>query len=219
MPRRKHRNLLRQWQPSRGPRPDPAVEHSHRAMPQVVEHPPEPGRDPPAEIVIPDDRVLVPDPDLLQPPTEYPWIRQRMPAGPRRRCQVAIDVEMQRAGQVARFVRQASLAGLAEIPATVDHAEQGVVDRGCQGRYVDQRTAEPDRHCRKLHRSGVRPIGMAARGSPEPSAGRSRPVMQSRYHGDHVREPASYSAYDLPNGASSSGLVDVNCAASWSDGS
>ncbi len=84
---------------------------------------------------------------------------------------------MQRAREMPRLVRDSPLSGSAEIPATVDDAEQGIVDRVRERGDVDQRPAEADRHRRKLHRSGVSPIGMSTSGSPEPSAGRSRPVM------------------------------------------
>ena len=84
---------------------------------------------------------------------------------------------MQRARQVAGLVRHAAFAGFAEIPPTVDDAKEGIVDGVRERRNVDQRSLEADRHLRNAQRSGVSPIGASTSGSPEPSAGRSRPVM------------------------------------------
>src|SRR5690349_6659023 len=121
--------------------------------------------------------MLIPDPDLLEPASKDHRIRQRMPAGSRRGSEVAIDIEMQRSRKVAGPIRRASLAGLPQIPTAVHDPQQWIIDRVGQRRNVDERSSETDAHRRNAHRSGMSPIGPSTNGSPEPVAGRSRPVM------------------------------------------
>ena len=152
-------------------------------MSEVVEHPPQPRRDR-RRVVVRHHQVLIPDPERRQPVAEHDRIGEGMASRTGRGDEVAVDVDVGGARQVAGIVGRRPGPGLAEVPAAIDEPEPAIVEHPGEGldrderAYVERRRAHD---ARLAQRSGVRPIGLARRPRRRRSlaAGyaRSRPVM------------------------------------------
>jgi hypothetical protein len=134
----------------RDPRREASVEHAHRPVPEVVEHPPEASGDPPAHIVVGNDAVCITDPGGLQPSDERRCIGEWMPPRPDlgRVRQVPVDVEEDGAGHMPRLVTLAAHARLAEHPPAVDHADRWVGEPGGELRDRPSMRDRPDQRDR-----------------------------------------------------------------------
>ena len=81
--RRRRRDAPRQRVTGGDPRLDPAVEHGYAAaMPEVVEHPPQPRGDPAADVVVGDNEVVRADPGPGERRRERGRGGERVPARP-----------------------------------------------------------------------------------------------------------------------------------------
>ena len=99
----------RQGSAGRRPGIDAAVEDGDLAMAEDVEHPPQPGRDPAADVVVGDDEVLVADPGRAEAVGERGGRGEGMAARraePVEVGEVVVQVEVDRARQVARRLRR-----------------------------------------------------------------------------------------------------------------
>ena len=163
---RPHGDLRRQLATRADPALEPAVEDGLApAMAQVVEHPPQPGGDPAADVVVGDDEIVRADPRGRQAAGEVGRDRQRVaarPPGTGRERKVAVEVEEDRTGQVAGLVGAASGPDLAEDPADVDDPDVRIVDPGDEllrrdERRADHTTEYARRPCYPLRRRGAGP--------------------------------------------------------------
>ena len=108
----------------------PAVEDADARVAEDVEHPPQPGGDRAARVVVGDDVARVVEPERREA------ARRRRPGTgsgwrPDPRCRRGpVDVDEDRAGQVRRRVVAAALARVGEPPADVGDAQAGVVEAG-----------------------------------------------------------------------------------------
>ena len=100
-----------------------AIEDPDALVAEIVEHPPQPGGDPAADVVIDHDVVRVADPDGLEAFGQVRRLGQRMPARPGRRREVGVEVEEDRARDVPDLVAEPARAGRAHHPADVDDPE------------------------------------------------------------------------------------------------
>ena len=104
-------------------------------MTQGVEHPPQAGGDPGPGIVVHHHEAVVADADLAHAGGEHGRGGQRMPpeaadmVGPGRRAEVRVEVQEDRAGDVAGLVRHPAIPGPEQVPAGVDHPEPYLVLR------------------------------------------------------------------------------------------
>src|SRR5215210_544628 len=113
-----------------GPGLDAAIEHADPlatdvapAEPEVVEHPPQARRDPAADIVIADDDRTVADPGCGHALAERRGGGERVAARsaqPARVREVFVQVQEERAWNVALEIRGPPGAGLAQVPAQID---------------------------------------------------------------------------------------------------
>jgi len=91
-----------------------------------VEHPPQPGSDPAAGVVIGDDQVVVADPGSRQLGREHVRCRKRMTTGRAVAVeirQVVVEIEVDRPREVPGGVGGDAAAEPSEIPADVDDPE------------------------------------------------------------------------------------------------
>ena len=135
-PRRRH--VRRQLAADRDPRLDAAVEQADVGMAEVVEHPPQPGRDRPARVVVGDDGAGVVEPELGHPRGEGGGGGERMPARSRRRREVGVEVDEHRAGQVPLGVVAPALRPVVQPPADVGDSQVRVAEAVLQGLGGDQ---------------------------------------------------------------------------------
>jgi hypothetical protein len=135
-------HIRRELAAGRRPRRDPAVEHGDLVVAEVVEHPPQPRRDPATDVVVRDDGVRVADACPGESLGEGGGGGKWMPA---RRAvsvvigQVGVEIEVDRPGQMSGVIRRPAVTRPAEIPAAVDDPEIRVAGAREEGRRRNDR--------------------------------------------------------------------------------
>ena len=165
----------RRRQAQRQPRRQATVEDRGPRVAEVVQHPPQSGRHPAADVVVDRDQVAIADPGPAEAGGERERIGQRMAAGALGGRQVAVDVEVNRVGQVTCVIGGASRTGLAQVPADVDDPQVGIVDPGGKLLGADQAHAP----------------SMAAPGGPAHAQNRSEPVLSFGRRGPAPAGPST----------------------------
>ncbi len=108
-------------------------------MSEVVEHPPQSGGDPAADVVVDHHVIPVTDPGNLESIAEVGWVRQRVSPRALGGRQVGVEVEEDGAGDVARLVADPAGTRRAHDPADVDDAELGRIEAPVQVLRGDDR--------------------------------------------------------------------------------
>ena len=120
------RSVGRQLATGRGPGGEPTIEHAHPPVTEDVEHPPQPGGDPAADVVIPDDEVFVADAGQAETGRELGGGGQgvatrRSVTG--RIGQIVVEIDVDGPRDVARGVRDGARPRPTQDPTAVDDPE------------------------------------------------------------------------------------------------